>query len=42
MRCATRDAMRGAMRCELVAVAGEWGGVLLTEGFLGWVFVWIG
>jgi len=42
MRCATRDAMRGAMRCELVAVAGEGGAMLLTEGFLGWVFFGIG
>jgi hypothetical protein len=34
MRCAARDAMRRQMRCELVAVAGEGGAMLLTMVFL--------
>jgi hypothetical protein len=40
-RCAARDAMQCAAR-GLVAVASAGGAMLLTEGFLGWVFFGIG
>ena len=30
--CAARDAMRGQVRCELVAFAGAGGAMLLTRG----------